>query len=195
MLLLYRDHAATLCSIAAAVLLEAVAEDIREYLRSRRDTIRCIVTMLTDDSSGANSEGEGEGESLFEELKRTVADEVTPSLPQLHVCPRPAGVLYAPASPQALVSLYVLEGFHAWAKDLTCRQDIKGVGGCCCCDKGFLVYEVNCTWAVSMKLQPGHCNMRHTCNKFWAWLQQRPCSGPVSTAAAASSGLGLLTMA
>lgn len=60
----------------AAVLLEAVAEDIREYLRSRRDTIRCIVTMLTDDSAGANAEGEGEGESLFEELKRTVADEV-----------------------------------------------------------------------------------------------------------------------
>ena len=64
--------------VTAAVLLEAVAEDIREYLRSRRDTIRCIVTMLTDDSAGANGEGEGEGEgeSLFEELKRTVADEV-----------------------------------------------------------------------------------------------------------------------
>lgn len=56
------------------MLLEAVAEDIREYLRSRRDTIRCIVTMLTDDSAGANPEAEGE--SLFEELKRTVADEV-----------------------------------------------------------------------------------------------------------------------
>lgn len=62
--------------MTAAVLLEAVAEDIREYLRSRRDTIRCIVTMLTDDSAGVNGEGEGEGESLFEELKRTVADEV-----------------------------------------------------------------------------------------------------------------------
>lgn len=74
--------------MTAAVLLEAVAEDIREYLRSRRDTIRCIVTMLTDDSGGANAEGEGEGEgeSLFEELKRTVADEVFPSarLSQLH---------------------------------------------------------------------------------------------------------------
>ena len=62
----------------AAVLLEAVAEDIREYLRSRRDTIRCIVTMLTDDSGGASAEGEGE--SLFEELKRNVADEVHVSL-------------------------------------------------------------------------------------------------------------------
>ena len=65
------------------MLLEAVAEDIREYLRSRRDTIRCIVTMLTDDSAGTNSEAEGE--SLFEELKRTVADEVhCPSNPMPH---------------------------------------------------------------------------------------------------------------
>lgn len=76
--------------MTAAVLLEAVAEDIREYLRSRRDTIRCIVTMLTDDSAGAYAEGEGDGEggaeSLFEELKRTVADEVCVSarLSQLH---------------------------------------------------------------------------------------------------------------
>lgn len=62
--------------MTAAVLLEAVAEDIREYLRSRRDTIRCIVTMLTDDSAGGSGEGGPEGESLFEELKRTVADEV-----------------------------------------------------------------------------------------------------------------------
>ena len=61
----------------AAVLLEAVGEDIREYLRGRRDTIRCIVTMLTDDSAGSDAEGEAAGESLFEELKRTVADEVT----------------------------------------------------------------------------------------------------------------------
>lgn len=58
-----------------AVLLEAVGEDIREYLRSRRDTIRCIVTMLTDDSAGEDAEGEPAGESLFEELKRTVANE------------------------------------------------------------------------------------------------------------------------
>lgn len=72
--------------MTAAVLLEAVAEDIREYLRSRRDTIRCIVTMLTDDSAGVSGEVEGEGESLFEELKRTVADEVCASarLSQLH---------------------------------------------------------------------------------------------------------------
>ena len=72
----FRGPAQSNLDMTAAVLLEAVAEDIREYLRSRRDTIRCIVTMLTDDSAGANAEGEAEGESLFEELKRTVADEV-----------------------------------------------------------------------------------------------------------------------
>ena len=75
-----------LASVSAAVLLEAVAEDIREYLRSRRDTIRCIVTMLTDDSGGANADGDGEGESLFEELKRTVADEVVACFGCTHVC-------------------------------------------------------------------------------------------------------------
>lgn len=69
-------QAVAFVAAAAAVLLEAVGEDIREYLRSRRDTIRCIVTMLTDDSAGEDAEGEPAGESLFEELKRTVANEV-----------------------------------------------------------------------------------------------------------------------
>ncbi|MCO5567286.1 hypothetical protein L7F22_020976 [Adiantum nelumboides] len=61
------------------VFLEAVGEPIREYLRSRKDTIRCIVTMLTEDTgaSGANPVG-GVGESLLEELSRgtTVLDNV-----------------------------------------------------------------------------------------------------------------------
>lgn len=61
------------------VFLEAVGEPIREYLRSRKDTIRCIVTMLTDDTGagGASTLG-GVGESLLEELSRgtTVMDNV-----------------------------------------------------------------------------------------------------------------------
>eukprot|EP00250_Pteridium_aquilinum_P008763 c18193_g1_i1 orf=359-3379(-) len=61
------------------VFLEAVGEPIREYLRSRKDTIRCIVTMLTDDTGagGASALG-GVGESLLEELSRgtTVMDNV-----------------------------------------------------------------------------------------------------------------------
>ena len=61
------------------VFLEAVGEPIREYLRSRKDTIRCIVTMLTDDTGagGASSLG-GVGESLLEELSRgtTMIDNI-----------------------------------------------------------------------------------------------------------------------
>lgn len=37
----------------AGVILDAVGDPIREYLRSRKDTIRCIVTMLTDDGEDA----------------------------------------------------------------------------------------------------------------------------------------------
>ncbi|XP_068654157.1 anaphase-promoting complex subunit 2 [Aristolochia californica] len=52
------------------VFLEAVGEPIREYLRGRKDTIKCIVTMLTD-GAGGNSNGPGNtGDSLLEELNR-----------------------------------------------------------------------------------------------------------------------------
>ncbi|XVE91526.1 hypothetical protein REPUB_Repub01dG0017200 [Reevesia pubescens] len=54
----------------AGVFLEAVGEPIREYLRGRKDTIKCIVTMLTDGTSG-NPNGSGNsGDSLLEELNR-----------------------------------------------------------------------------------------------------------------------------
>mmetsp|Transcript_10066 Transcript_10066/g.17694 ORF Transcript_10066/g.17694 Transcript_10066/m.17694 type:complete len:842 (-) Transcript_10066:19-2544(-) len=43
------------------VLLESISEPIKSYLRTREDTVRCIVTSLTDDQ---NSE-------LFEELGRS----------------------------------------------------------------------------------------------------------------------------
>ncbi|KAH7866289.1 hypothetical protein Vadar_018310 [Vaccinium darrowii] len=52
------------------VFLEAVGELIREYLKGRKDTIKCIVTMLTD-GTGGNSNGLGNtGDSLLEELNR-----------------------------------------------------------------------------------------------------------------------------
>lgn len=52
------------------VFLEAVGEPIRDYLRGRKDTIKCIVTMLTD-GTGGNSSGAGNaGDSLLEELNR-----------------------------------------------------------------------------------------------------------------------------
>ncbi|KAE8710201.1 Anaphase-promoting complex subunit 2 [Hibiscus syriacus] len=56
----------------AGVFLEAVGEPIRDYLRGRKDTIKCIVTMLTDGTSG-NPNGSGDsGVSLLEELNRDV---------------------------------------------------------------------------------------------------------------------------
>lgn len=52
------------------VFLEAVGEPIRDYLRGRKDTIKCIVTMLTD-GTGGNPNGFGNaGDSLLEELNR-----------------------------------------------------------------------------------------------------------------------------
>uniref|UniRef100_K3X5T3 Anaphase-promoting complex subunit 2 n=1 Tax=Globisporangium ultimum (strain ATCC 200006 / CBS 805.95 / DAOM BR144) TaxID=431595 RepID=K3X5T3_GLOUD len=42
------------------VLLEALSEPVKEYLRKRKDTVRCIVSSLTDDQNG----------DLFEELRR-----------------------------------------------------------------------------------------------------------------------------
>ncbi|KAL8533782.1 hypothetical protein ACS0TY_009974 [Phlomoides rotata] len=54
----------------AGVFLEAVGEPIREYLKGRKDTIKCIVTMLTD-GAGGNPSGPGNtGDSLLEELNR-----------------------------------------------------------------------------------------------------------------------------
>lgn len=54
----------------AGVFLEAVGEPIREYLKGRKDTIKCIVTMLTDGSGGSSSGAGNSGDSLLEELNR-----------------------------------------------------------------------------------------------------------------------------
>jgi anaphase-promoting complex subunit 2 len=50
----------------AGLLLDIVSEPIRAYLRSRPDTIRCIVSMLTEDNNDSNS---GSGSSLLQELQ------------------------------------------------------------------------------------------------------------------------------
>eukprot|EP00898_Chlorokybus_atmophyticus_P006884 jgi/Chlat1/7197/Chrsp57S06846 len=52
------------------VLLEAVGQPIKDYLRSRTDTIRCIVTMFTEGT--VDGSGAGAGDSLLEELGRPV---------------------------------------------------------------------------------------------------------------------------
>ncbi|CAH8300618.1 unnamed protein product [Eruca vesicaria subsp. sativa] len=54
----------------AGVFLEAVAEPIRDYLRGRKDTVKCIVTMLTDGSEGNANGSRNPGDSLLEELMR-----------------------------------------------------------------------------------------------------------------------------
>ncbi|KAG8082418.1 hypothetical protein GUJ93_ZPchr0014g47257 [Zizania palustris] len=57
------------------VFLEAVGEPIRDYLRGRKDTIKCIVTMLTD-GSGGNTNGTGNaGDNLLEELNRDAENQ------------------------------------------------------------------------------------------------------------------------
>lgn len=57
------------------VFLEAVGEPIRDYLRGRKDTIKCIVTMLTD-GSGGNANGTGNaGDNLLEELNRDAENQ------------------------------------------------------------------------------------------------------------------------
>nr|GFA77078.1 anaphase-promoting complex subunit 2 isoform X1 [Tanacetum cinerariifolium] len=52
------------------VFLEAVGEPIREYLRGRKDTVKCIVNMLTDGTGGNNNRPGNTGDSLLEELTR-----------------------------------------------------------------------------------------------------------------------------
>ncbi|KAJ0973209.1 hypothetical protein J5N97_021168 [Dioscorea zingiberensis] len=54
------------------VFLEAVGEPIRDYLKGRKDTIKCIVTMLTD----GNPSGSGNSsDSLLEELNRDAENQ------------------------------------------------------------------------------------------------------------------------
>ncbi|KAI3733660.1 hypothetical protein L6452_13109 [Arctium lappa] len=64
----------------AGVFLEAVGEPIREYLRGRKDTIKCIVTMLTDGTGGNNNGPGNSGDSLLEELNRDEENQETAGL-------------------------------------------------------------------------------------------------------------------
>ena len=48
------------------ILLESISEPIKDYLRGRHDTVRCIVGSLTDDTSS----------DLFEELGRGEAKPI-----------------------------------------------------------------------------------------------------------------------
>eukprot|EP00850_Spirogloea_muscicola_P000464 SM000002S05544 [mRNA] locus=s2:774127:786951:+ [translate_table: standard] len=56
------------------VLLEAVGHPIKCYLRRRKDTVRCIMSMLTDDSGDAGGGGASGGVSLYGELGKVPED-------------------------------------------------------------------------------------------------------------------------
>ncbi|XP_070531907.1 anaphase-promoting complex subunit 2-like [Ptychodera flava] len=49
----------------AGVILELVCEPVRKYLRTRDDTVRCIVSSLTDDSSSDLADELSKGEPLL----------------------------------------------------------------------------------------------------------------------------------
>ena len=71
----------------SGIVLDLVSGPIRKYLRKRKDTIRCVVTMLTDDGSGDrndNNDGDGDGgggdastaNALFAELGAMAREEL-----------------------------------------------------------------------------------------------------------------------
>ena len=70
----------------AGILLNAVGRPIKAYLRSRKDTIRCIVASLTEEAEAGESP---HAESLAEELKQPPEPEVQACLllrlPSLHL--------------------------------------------------------------------------------------------------------------
>ncbi len=88
----------------AGILLNAVGGPIKAYLRSRRDTIRCILASLTDDHDAGEAT---HSESLFEELQQPPQPEVRFAIQALkasqasHACQKsPASVPIADAQPR-----------------------------------------------------------------------------------------------
>ncbi len=59
----------------SGVLLEAICEPIKSYLRKREDTVRCIVTSLTDDSNSELFEELGRGDGLIAQTYAESDDE------------------------------------------------------------------------------------------------------------------------
>ena len=70
----------------SGIVLDLVSGPIRKYLRKRKDTIRCVVTMLTDDGSGDRNENIEDGDggagdastanALFAELGAMAREEL-----------------------------------------------------------------------------------------------------------------------
>ena len=70
----------------SGIVLDLVSGPIRKYLRKRKDTIRCVVTMLTDDGSGDRNDNNEDGDggagdastanALFAELGAMAREEL-----------------------------------------------------------------------------------------------------------------------
>ena len=67
----HREKHHVICSylVKSGTLLAAVAQPIRDYLRQRPDTIRCLVNMVTSEGD-LGSGGDASGASLPEELQK-----------------------------------------------------------------------------------------------------------------------------
>ena len=78
----------------SGIVLDLVSGPIRKYLRKRKDTIRCVVTMLTDDGSNDRNDNEqqqhdGDGgggdastaNALFAELSAMAREELKNGMP------------------------------------------------------------------------------------------------------------------
>ena len=66
----------------SGVILQIVCEPVRRYLRTRDDTVRCIVQSLIDDGSSELSEELSKGEGLC--LEESFEDEEDKELFSFH---------------------------------------------------------------------------------------------------------------
>ena len=66
----------------SGVILQIVCEPVRKYLRTREDTVRCIVQSLIDDGSSELSEELTKGQGIC--LEESFEDEEDKGITELH---------------------------------------------------------------------------------------------------------------
>lgn len=74
----------------SGVILETVTAPIKEYLRKRNDTVRCVVTSLTEEGPTDLSEELAKGENVMERGTTTGAEEIGPDWDKWQ--PEPVGL-------------------------------------------------------------------------------------------------------
>lgn len=99
----------------AGIILEAVSEPIRQYLRTRKDTIRCIMTMLTEEPAPNASAPDaslnplGAPMCLLEEAAAAASSELA-----LHADWQPLGEAHELSADEAQAAL---EAAEMWEPD------------------------------------------------------------------------------